>query len=496
MTGRGITIVGLGPAGAEYLTREAWAHLEQCDEIWLRTKFHPAVAGLPEGVQVRSFDEVYDSSEDIGTVLETIVQQVLELGKREQGVTYGVPGSPFVAEETVSEVLNAVAGTGLPIRLIDGVSFIEPVCSALGIDLHPQMVLADALHIAQLEVPSFPPTIPALISQLDSSFEASELKLTLMANYPQEHPVTLVHNAGTPDEIVEKLALYEIDQSIHLGMLTCLYIPALSQGYSFEDFQQIIARLRRFDGCPWDREQTHLTLRPYLLEEAYEVLEALDQEDIQHLREELGDLLLQIGLHAQIATEDEDFLMSDVLQGINSKLIRRHPHVFSDIDIDSVENVLTNWEKIKADERKTNGETHKGMLDGIPISLPALTQADQIQRRAKRVGFDWQTVEPVIAKIHEELGELRDAQTDEERQAEAGDVLFAVVNLVRWLKVDPEIALRETNLRFRKRFAYIELKAAEQGKSVDQLSFEEMDQLWEAAKVAFRHEADEELGRG
>ena len=496
MTGRGITIVGLGPAGAEYLTREAWAHLEQCDEIWLRTKFHPAVAGLPEGVKVRSFDEVYDSGEDIATVLETIVQQVLELGKREQGVTYGVPGSPFVAEETVTKVMKAVEGSGLPIRLIDGVSFIEPVCSALGIDLHPQMVLADALHLAELEVPSFPPTLPAIISQLDSSFEASELKLTLMANYPQDHPVMLVHNAGTSDEIVEKLALYEIDQSVHLGMLSCLYVPALSQGASFEDFQQIIARLRRADGCPWDREQTHLSLRPYLLEEAYEVLEALDQEDSEHLREELGDLLLQIGLHAQIATEDEDFLMSEVLQGISSKLIRRHPHVFSDVDAESVDKVLTNWEKIKANERKSNGETQKGMLDGIPLSLPALSQADQIQRRAKRVGFDWQTIEPVIAKVHEELGELRDARTDEERQAEAGDVLFAVVNLVRWLKVDPEIALRGTNLRFRKRFAYMEKKAAEQGKSVDQLSFEEMDQFWEAAKVAFKQEADEDPERG
>ena len=496
MTGRGITIIGLGPAGAEYLTREAWAHLEQCDEIWLRTKFHPAVAGLPEGVRVRSFDEIYDSGEDIATVLETIVQQVLELGKREQGVTYGVPGSPFVAEETVSEVMKAVEGSGLPIRVIDGVSFIEPVCSALGIDLHPQMVLVDALFLAQLEVPSFPPTIPAIISQLDSSFEASELKLTLMANYPQDHPVMLVHNAGTSDEIVEKLALYQIDQSVHLGMLSCLYVPALSQGASFEDFQQIIARLRRADGCPWDREQTHLSLRPYLLEEAYEVLEALDQGDSEHLREELGDLLLQIGLHAQIATEDEDFLMSEVLQGIGAKLIRRHPHVFSVEDADSVEKVLTYWEKIKADERKSNGETQKGMLDGIPLNLPALSQADQIQRRAKRVGFDWQTIEPVIAKVHEELGELRDAQTDEERQAEAGDVLFAVVNLVRWLKVDPEIALRETNLRFRKRFAYIEKKATEQGKSVDQLSFEEMDQFWEAAKVAFKQEADENPERG
>ncbi len=495
MIGRGITIVGLGPAGAEYLTREAWAHLEQCDEIWLRTKYHPAVAGLPEGLLVRSFDEVYDSSADIGSVLETIMQQVMELGKREQGVTYGVPGSPFVAEETVSEIIRAIAGSGLPIRLIDGVSFIEPVCLALGIDPHPQMVLADALHLAQLEVPSFPPTIPAIISQLDSSFEASELKLTLMANYPLDHPVMLVHNAGTSDEIVEKLALYEIDQSVHLGMLTCLYLPPLGQGASFEDFQQIIARLRRHDGCPWDREQTHLSLRPYLLEEAYEVLEALDQEDSQHLREELGDLLLQIGLHAQIATEDEDFIMSEVLQGINAKLIRRHPHVFSDVDAKSVDNVLTNWEKIKAEERKTNGETQKGMLDGIPLSLPALSQADQIQKRAKRVGFDWHTIEPVIAKVHEELGELRDAQTDEERQSEAGDVLFAVVNLVRWLKIDPEIALRETNLRFRKRFAFIEQSAAEEGKTVDQLSFEEMDQLWEAAKVAFKKQENEDSGR-
>ena len=486
----GITIVGLGPAGAEYLTREAWAHLEQCSELWLRTKFHPAVAGLPEGLQVHSFDDVYESNQDIADVLGSIVQKVLALGARPEGVTYGVPGSPFVAEETVSEIIKAVAATELPIRLIDGVSFLEPVCSALGIDLHPQMVLTDTIHQASLEVPSFPATMPAIISQLDSSFEASELKLTLMANYPEDHPVMLVHNAGTADEMIEKLPLYEIDQSVHLGMLTCLYVPPLPQGASLEDFQQIVARLRRQDGCPWDREQTHLSLRPYMLEEAYEALEALDQEDNHHLKEELGDLLLQIGLHAQIAAEDEDFRMSDVLQGISAKLIRRHPHVFSDVDADSVDKVLTNWEKIKADERKSNGESQKSMMDGIPLSLPALSQANQIQRRAKRVGFDWQTIDPVIAKVHEELGELRDAQTDEERLDESGDVLFAVVNLVRWLDVDPEIALRGTNLRFRKRFAYIEKKAAEQGKSVDQLSFEVMDAYWEEAKRVMKGEAE------
>jgi len=493
MRGRGITIVGLGPAGAEYLTREAWAHLEQCEEVWLRTKFHPAVAGLPQGVQARSFDDLYDTDKEISHVLANIVARVLELGKREQGVTYCVPGSPFVAEETVSEVVKAVANTDIPIRLIDGVSFIEPVCSALGIDPHPQMVLADALHQAELEVPSFPPTLPALISQIDNSYEASQLKLTLMANYPEEHPVVLVHNAGTPDERVEKLPLHAIDQSPHLGMLSCLYLPPLKKGASFEDFQQIIARLRRYDGCPWDREQTHLSLRPYLLEETYEVLEALDQQDSPHLREELGDLLLQIGLHAQIAAEDEDFLMSEVLQTINSKLIRRHPHVFSAVNADSVDKVLTNWEKIKADEREKNGESQKGMLDGIPLSLPALSQANQIQKRAKRVGFDWHTIEPVIAKVYEELDELREAKTDEERQSESGDVLFAVVNLARWLKVDPEIALRETNQRFRKRFSYIEKKGADQGRSLDQLSFEEMDQLWEEAKTVLESEVNGEL---
>jgi len=314
-----------------------------------------------------------------------------------------------------------------------------------------------------------------------------------MANYPEEHPVVLVHNAGTPDERVEKLPLHAIDQSPHLGMLSCLYLPPLKKGASFEDFQQIIARLRRYDGCPWDREQTHLSLRPYLLEETYEVLEALDQQDSPHLREELGDLLLQIGLHAQIAAEDEDFLMSEVLQTINSKLIRRHPHVFSAVNADSVDKVLTNWEKIKADEREKNGESQKGMLDGIPLSLPALSQANQIQKRAKRVGFDWHTIEPVIAKVYEELDELREAKTDEERQSESGDVLFAVVNLARWLKVDPEIALRETNQRFRKRFSYIEKKAADQGRSLDQLSFEEMDQLWEEAKTVLESEVNGEL---
>jgi tetrapyrrole methylase family protein/MazG family protein len=269
-------------------------------------------------------------------------------------------------------------------------------------------------------------------------------------------------------------------------------VPPLEAGRSFEDFQQVIARLRAPDGCPWDREQTHLTLRAHLLEEAYEVLQALDEEDPEHLKEELGDLLLQIVLHAQIASEDQEFNMTDVLVGISQKLIRRHPHVFGELNLEDADAVIVNWEKIKAGERKERGEEKvKGMLDGIPLALPALTQADQIQRRAKRVGFDWQEVGPVIAKIHEELAELEEAQTEAEKQAEAGDLLFAAVNLIRWFGIDPEFALRECNTRFKRRFSYIEQHALAEGRTVQELSFDEMNVLWEEAKHAPNNGASE-----
>ena len=289
------------------------------------------------------------------------------------------------------------------------------------------------------------------------------------------------------DELVEEIPLYELDQSLHTGFMSTLYLPARENGRGFEDFQEVIARLRAPDGCPWDQEQTHLSLRSHLLQESYEVLEALDEEDPAHLQEELGDLLLQIVLHAQIAMENGDFNMSDILAGISDKIVRRHPHVFKQLEVNGIDEVLTNWEQIKAEERKKKGEERKSMLDGLPAALPALSQADEIQRRAKRVGFDWQTIEPVVAKIHEELQELKEAETDEERQSEAGDVLFAVVNLIRWLDVDPEMALRETNNRFRKRFAYLEDSAVKKGKHLEEMSFEELDALWEEAKHAMRN---------
>ncbi len=306
--------------------------------------------------------------------------------------------------------------------------------------------------------------------------------MTLLSVYPDEHPVKLVHSAGNADEVVESIALYEIDRSEHIGLLTVLYIPPLEPDTSFEAFQEVVAHLRAPEGCPWDREQTHVSLRKALLEETYEALKAIDEENPQKLAEELGDLLLQIVLHAQIGSEEGDFSMVDVLEGINRKIVRRHPHVFGDFKLDGMDHLLTNWEKLKAAERKENGNVEKSLLDGVPDILPALTQAQEVQDRAARVGFDWKDIRGVMDKIIEEVNEIDAARDPQELIDEMGDLLFAVVNYARWRKVDPEFALRDTTQKFRKRFSYIEQKARLAGREVSQFSFDELNEAWEEAK--------------
>ena len=308
------------------------------------------------------------------------------------------------------------------------------------------------------------------------------MKLTLMAVYPDNHKVSLLHGAGTRNAKVETLDLYQIDRSPQIGLLTALYIPPLRNGSSFEGFQEVVAHLRAPDGCPWDREQTHLSLRPFLLEETYEVLSALDDEDQDALKEELGDLLLQIVLHAQIASEFGDFSMVDVIQEIQEKLIRRHPHVFGDLDLDDQQKVLKNWEKLKSVEREDDEKDKNGILAGVSPALPALVQAETYQERVNRVGFDWSNIQGVFEKISEEITEIQEARTAEEYEAEIGDLLFAVVNLARWFKVDAESALRAANSRFRNRFESIETEVKSQGKDMTDFSIEELDELWNAAK--------------
>jgi tetrapyrrole methylase family protein/MazG family protein len=476
----GITIVGLGPGNPAHLTREAWEALTTAHEIYLRTARHPTLAGFPTTLTCHSFDEVYQTTADFAQVYEIIAERVLELGTRPEGVVYGVPGHPCVAEASVSLIRARARERGVEVRLISGLSFVEPALEALGVDALPTLQIADALDLVARRHPSFHPDAPALVAQLYSSAIAGDVKLTLMNQYPDDHAVALIHAVGTADERVERLPLFGIDRSPHLAHLTSLYVPPLPRASAFESFQNTIAHLRAPDGCPWDREQTHQTLRSNLLEETYEVLAALDADDADAMREEFGDLLLQIVLHAQIALEYGEFSMADVIAGIQAKIIRRHPHVFGDVIVKGVGEVLENWEKLKAAER---GESKKdnGVLGSVPPGLPALLQADTYQRRAARVGFDWPDVSGVIAKVREEMAEI-EAASAETVEDEVGDLLFAVVNWARWLEVEPESALRRANAKFAGRFAKVESAARVLGQELRAMSLEELDQLWEAAK--------------
>jgi MazG family protein len=269
---------------------------------------------------------------------------------------------------------------------------------------------------------------------------------------------------------------------------TLMSSQAASPGEQFARLVEIMARLRSREGCPWDREQTFDTIKPYLLEETYEALDAIDQRDWGALKDELGDLLLEVVFFAQMAAEAGLFSVSDSLEAINAKLVRRHPHVFGDAVANTAGDVKKRWDEIKAEERKEKGVEHASMLATIARNSPALVEAQQIASKAAGAGFDWENAEQVIEKLHEELGELdqvrRQGNRQEELEDELGDMLFVVVNLARFLKVDPEQALRKSNAKFRKRFGYLEARLAEQGRTPQQSGMEEMEALWQEAKRA------------
>jgi MazG family protein len=256
-------------------------------------------------------------------------------------------------------------------------------------------------------------------------------------------------------------------------------------GEKFQKLVDIMARLRAPGGCPWDREQTFDTIKPFTLEETYEVLDAIDRRAWNDLAEELGDFLLQAVFYAQMASEQKLFAIGDSLDAINAKLVRRHPHVFGEETAESAGDVKRIWGEVKAAEKKDKGESEASLLAGVPRILPALVEAQQIASRAAGVGFDWENPDQVVDKLHEELAEFQEARrktSPEELEGELGDMLFVLVNLARFVKVDPEQALRKTNAKFRERFGYIERKLGERGRKLEESSIEEMEELWQEAK--------------
>jgi len=354
-------------------------------------------------------------------------------------------------------------------------SLVTSIFEALRIPPPPKLILLESQTLSSAHVPPYPPDMPVLFTNVNSQTIATQLKTILLTTYPKEHPVFWVEDGKQKKESIAELTRDGLSEN------TCLYVPALGEGTSFEAFAEIVAHLRAPDGCPWDKEQTHESLRKHLLEESYEAITAIDSGDFADMREEFGDLLLQIVLQSQIANEEAQFNVNQVVQGIYSKIVRRHPHVFGDLKLEDVDGVLTNWEKLKEQERKDKKQ-EKGLLDGVSIAIPALEQAQEYQDRAARVGFDWPEIEGVLDKVKEEIEEIKNAETDFELASEIGDLFFALVNLARWKKVDAESALRGTNMKFKKRFAYVEQGAKRQKRRLSELTLEEMDSLWNDAK--------------
>jgi tetrapyrrole methylase family protein / MazG family protein len=484
----GITIVGLGPGNGRFLTRQAWDLLTTAEAVYLRTSRHPAVADLPPHLRLESFDHVYETAEAFTAVYATIVSTLLALGRAGE-VLYAVPGHPLVGEATVTQLLEAARAQGIPTRLVAGLSFVEPTLTAVGVDALDGLQIFDALALGDYHYPPLNVNAPLLLGQVYSRLAASQLKLALMAVYPDEHGVFLVHAAGEADEQVEALPLYAIDRSAQINHLTSLYAPPLPVGASLPALAETVAMLRSPQGCPWDQEQTPQSMRVGFLEEAYEALEALDADDPLSLCEELGDLLYHLVMQAQMASEAGEFSLTDVIAGIEAKLKRRHPHVWGDWQAPDTAAVLRNWELLKQAEKKAKPEAApNSLLDNVPAALPALARSQKIQGRVGQVGFDWPGLAGVFGKLHEELAELQQAASPAERQAELGDVLFTVVNVARWLDVDAESALREANLRFARRFRIVEQLVAERGLDWQALDLAALDKLWEEAKSSLAND--------
>ena len=478
-----ITIVGLGPGPFGCLSLETWDVIRQAPKLLLRTAVHPTVEDLrSRGVNFTSYDTFYDQGEDFDSVYRAIADDVIEQA-RVADVVFAVPGSPMVAEKTVGLIREAAVAVGLPIVVLPGMSFFELLCNRLGIDPQQGLTLVDAL-----EVETLPKDLATglVITQVFSPLVASELKLALMERLPDEAPVIVARHLGLPDESVTTVPLFELDRQAGFDHLTSVYAPPASTGgerFELDPLVKVMSRLRSPDGCPWDIEQSHATLRRYIIEEVYEVLEAIDEQDPTHLCEELGDLLLQIVFHARMAEEAGDFSMQDVVDTVTEKLIRRHPHVFGDISVQDAAEVIVNWDAIKRREKK---QKPKSALDGVPQGLPALLRANKLQMKAAKVGFDWDDIAPVWDKVAEELAELRQAAAvgnPSEIEDELGDVVFAVVNLGRFLGVETEVALNRANNKFSRRFNQVEALLRQQGRKWQELDLAQMDELWLAVKA-------------
>ncbi|AXI00734.1 nucleoside triphosphate pyrophosphohydrolase [Sporosarcina sp. PTS2304] len=479
---RKITVIGLGAGDLQQLPLGVYRLLKQAECLVIRTEEHPVVPELrAEGIQMDSFDVLYEANDAFEDVYKGIVEKLLEMST-EQHVTYAVPGHPLVAERTVQLLIEKERAGEIELHLAGGSSFLDPIFTALRIDPIEGFQLLDGTDVKRDDIRM---DQHVLIGQVYDAFVASDVKLTLMEKYPDEHEVTIVTAAGSAEEKLTSVALFELDRIVSLNNLTTIYVPPLAKRNQrlkeWSSFREIIATLRAPDGCPWDREQTHETLKRYVIEEAFELVQAIDEEDDEAIIEELGDVLLQVFLHAQIGEDNGYFSIEDVLETVSEKMIRRHPHVFGKTTADTTMEVLTNWQAIKDAEKPKRDS----LLEGQERYASSLLTSYNYQKTAAKVGFDWPTIEGAFEKFQEEWlefqEEVRHGGTTSQLD-ELGDVLFTIVNIARFLKISPEEAMWHTNEKFKSRFTYVEQCVKQGTGDFSSYSLEQLEQFWQQAK--------------
>ncbi|MBA1334624.1 MAG: Nucleoside triphosphate pyrophosphohydrolase MazG [Firmicutes bacterium] len=489
MSGR-IKVVGLGPGSWENLTLKAVKELETAGRIVLRTEKHPVIDYLKStGIEYEALDNFYERGETFDQVYDNIAAYLLEQSLKGD-LVYCVPGNPAVAEASVELLKLEGEKRGVEVEIIPGMSFLDAIYDKLSIDPAKGLQIVDGLRIGDMNIDT---AKGCIITQVYNRLVAAEVKLTLMEYYEDDHPIKVVRAAGVAgQEIVREVPLYELDRLEFIDHLTTIYVPACDKKkHGIQDLLDIMKVLRGDSGCPWDREQDHRSLMPYLLEETYEVLDAIEKKDLQLLEEELGDLLLQVVFHSQIAWEEGNFSFDEVVNGICVKLLSRHPHVFGGKRAEDSDRATERWEASKREEKGTSSYTRT--LEDIPVILPSLIRSYKVQQKAALAGFDWDRIEEVMDKVKEELLELEEVYKSGKMnriREEIGDLLFAVVNLARFEKVQPELALKETTEKFISRFRFIEENSHLIGKTLDQMSLSEMEELWQMAKVHNFNEID------
>jgi len=501
-----IVVVGLGPGSHDHVTIETREAIARAEHRYLRTAIHPSAGLVPDAT---TFDHLYDAADTFDDVYTDIATSLIRAADEHGEILYAVPGSPLVLERTVRYLREAQQADEVELVVLPAMSFLDVAWARLGVDpVEAGVRLVDGHEFATAAAGE---RGPLLVAHTHANWVLSDIKLAVDEAAGDE-AVTILHALGTPDEQIVEVAWADLDRTIDADHLTSLWIPNLAApvGAAYVRFHALTRTLR--EQCPWDIEQTHDSLIPHLLEEAYEVVDAIHALDDHALDdgettaaatdsidpdstdpdadliEELGDLLYQIEFHATIAEQEGRFTIADVANGIHDKLVRRHPHVFGDLvgnDLDTAE-VLSNWDDIKRHEK-----SRTSVFDGIPRSMPALAYAAKVGSKASKVGFDWPDVGGAFPKIAEETAELHEAMHhpdddesgDAARLGELGDLLFAIVNVARHLRIDPELALRAAADKFRARFEGVERLARERSIELRGADLATLDALWDEVKA-------------